>query len=307
MAVGLLFCQCSQSGQVTRIAVNATALQSGVKRLGINLGGVNYYDSGQMMKNLIFRNPGFEGEIYQSTIQCAAGTPTTCLDATGYSAWPAGFWNGASFQFFYGAAKGRGGTITNYTAAANGIGGTFTLSNSGVSPAAGDYLIVRKSVPGNAAAGWWVSQSGAGSVGTNTTDLPPATTGKQTVSLSAPGASDAAGIAAYFDSTTSNGISFNNLNGTFQLSFQAKGTGGSNSIGVSAARYGGGQTFLNQTVALTASWANYTLSFTAAETGTAPGAAGVKFFTVGADSLYLDNVSLVQTNSNPNNPTAFRD
>ncbi|MBV8730220.1 MAG: hypothetical protein JO336_10460, partial [Acidobacteriia bacterium] len=169
MAVGLLFCQCSQSGQVTRIAVSATALQSGVKRLGINLGGVNYYDSGQMMKNLIFRNPGFEGEIYQSTIQCAAGTPTTCLDATGYSAWPAGFWNGASFQFFYGAAKGRGGTITNYTAAANGIGGTFTLSNSGVSPAAGDYLIVRKSVPGNAAAGWWVSQSGAGSVGTNTT------------------------------------------------------------------------------------------------------------------------------------------
>src|SRR4051794_23427368 len=83
----------TQAQSATNIAVGATVLQPATRRLGINLGQDNYYDSGQLMKNLIFRNPGFEGEIYQSTIRCGGGTATSCTDENIYTAWPAGFWN----------------------------------------------------------------------------------------------------------------------------------------------------------------------------------------------------------------------
>src|SRR5450432_872732 len=83
-------------GQTT-IKVGNTELQGTVKRLGINLGGQTSYDSGQMVKNLLFNNPGFEGEIYHSIIRCISGTTTTCTDDNPYSGWPTGFWNGATF------------------------------------------------------------------------------------------------------------------------------------------------------------------------------------------------------------------
>ena len=51
----------SAGGGVTDIAVTNTVLQTGIKRLGINIGGQNFYDSGQMLRNLVFINPGFEG------------------------------------------------------------------------------------------------------------------------------------------------------------------------------------------------------------------------------------------------------
>src|ERR1700722_1787281 len=97
--------------QATNINVGTTLLQSPLKRLGINLGQQTSYDSGQMVKNLLFTNPGFEGEIYNSTIRCNTGTANTCVDENAFSAWPSGFWNGATFQVFYGSAQGRTGTI----------------------------------------------------------------------------------------------------------------------------------------------------------------------------------------------------
>src|SRR5438874_13242676 len=91
----------AQAQSATNIVVGSTVLQPATRRLGINLGQDNYYDSGQLMKNLIFRNPGFEGEIYQSTIRCAGGTATSCTDENIFTSLPAGFWNGASYQFFW--------------------------------------------------------------------------------------------------------------------------------------------------------------------------------------------------------------
>jgi alpha-L-arabinofuranosidase len=286
----------------TNIAIGSTVIQPGVKHLGINLATHNYWDSGQMMQNLVLENPGFEGEIYQSIIECASGTTTTCVDS-GYSSWPAGFWNGATFEFFYGAANGAAGTISNYTAAASGQGGTLTFASPiDVAPAKGDFVIVRQTVPGNAAAGWWTRTSGNGAITTNTTDLPPGTTGSQTIALSAPAANSSAHLDSYFDSMT--GRSFIQLDGSFQVSFLAKGTGGSNSVAVTVSRLGY-KTYLRHKVSLTNSWQTYTLTFGASETGSAVGTFDLDFATVGQDSFYLDDVSLQSTS--PAQPTAFRD
>ncbi len=276
-----------------------------MKRLGINLGTANFYDSGQTSKNLLQRNPGFEGQVWNSTIRCMSGTATSCVDEDQWSAWPAGFWSGATFEVFWGAAAGRTGTVTSSSAPGDGQGVTLEFDSYGVAPANGDYLIVRKTVPGNASGGWWPLTTGAGIIGDNLTDLPPGTLGKQTVYLSAPSNADTATLAGYFDSTA--GMTFLQLNGTYQLQFKAKGTGGSNQINVQVARAGVATTYLAQPVILTNGWDTYTLTFTASENGSAVGIAGVVFATVGADSFELDDVTLTGSSGDPTNTTAFRD
>ena len=295
----------SSPGQITDIAIGSSIVQPSVKRLGINLSEPTYYDAGQMTKNLVFRNPGFEGGIYNSIVRCESGSSTSCTDENTISSWPAGFWKGATFEIFYGAGSGRRGTVSAYTAA-NGktIGGKFTFSAPGPGPNKGDYMIVRLLAPGNATAGWWVKTSGAATIGANAADLPTGTAGLQTAAICAPTAKDAASLKAYFDSDA--GRSFVLLDGTFHLSFKAKGTGGANAIALSLQRIGLAS-YLSQTVSLTNAWATYSFSFTATEAGSALHAVELQFATVGEDSFLLDDVSLTQIDSDPLNTTAFRD
>jgi hypothetical protein len=294
----------SLPGQTTNIFIGTTPIQTSVKRMGINLGTLTNYDSGQTTQNLLMQNPGFEAQVWNSTVRCKSGTATTCVDENQYSAWPADFWAGATFEVFYGAAAGRTGTITTSAAPTAGNGITLNFNNSGVAPAQGDYLILRKNMPGGSTGGWWPTTSGNGVITDNLTDLPPGTLGKQTVSLSAPASSDSASIAGYFDSLA--GKTFVQLNGSYQLQFKAKATGGSNLINVSVARIGVAS-YLNQPVALSSNWNVYNFTFDASETGTAIGTVGVKFSTVGADSFDLDDVSLTRINGDPTNTTIFRD
>ena len=208
----------------TNIAISGTTLQPSVKRFGINLGNTNNYDSGQMLKNLIVGNPGFEGQIWNSTIMCSSGTTSSCTDYDQYSGWPAHFWAGATFQVFYGTAAGRTGIIADSTAAVSATQGmvlNFTDSK-GTAPASMDYMVIRKTFPGGASQGWQTTKYGNGTVGDNTSDLPPNSPGKQTVVLNAPTAQDFAQIQTSFDATPSR--SFLQLNGTYQIQFKAKGS-----------------------------------------------------------------------------------
>src|SRR5438128_2493493 len=70
---------------VTTIDVSSTVVTPSVKHMGINLGALNARDTGQIMKELVFQNPSFEGEIYQSVMRCASGTATSCTDDTPYT------------------------------------------------------------------------------------------------------------------------------------------------------------------------------------------------------------------------------
>ena len=100
-------------------------------------------------------------------------------------------------------------------------------------------------------------------------------------------------------------MSFVQLHGGYTVTFRAKGTGGSNLLTVSAARLmsNASENFLNQTVTLTPSWADYTLTFQAAETGQI-GPVQLNFSVSGA-SVLLDDVAFAET-SDSDNPTVFR-
>ena len=310
----------------TTINLNNTVLQSPVKRLGINLGAANFYDSGQILKNLIVSNPGFEGEIGQTMVMCSAGTATSCTDSESYAGWPADYWDGATYTVVYGTAAGRSGTITTSTSG-SGQDAVFNFSNSGVAPGAGDYMIVKKPNPPNfcnggpsscvpsAVEGWSYTLGGNGTVGTNTTDLPPGTLGTQSLVMTAPNGGDSATITYYFDSYI--GHTFLQLNGSYTLSFKAKTTiPGGSTMYVSLQRLSNtvaGPYVFDTAVPLTNQWQTFTYNFTANETGNAVGSVRLIFGTAiagqtqSANQVYLDDTSLVKQNTDPTNTTVFRD
>jgi hypothetical protein len=296
------------SGQTpTDIQVSGSVVQPSVNRLGINLGDQSFYDSGQMMKNLVFKNPGFEGLMYRVIFHCDAVTANTCTDDNQYNAQPTGYWKGASYRIMTGASAGTTGTITantNNNSTCAGCGPTLQFDQS-VNLAIGDYFSAEIYMPGSGDAGWWDDTGGGGTITTETTDISPESLGKQAILLSASTAGTSTSITQYFDSYSH--LSFEQLNGAFSVTFRAKGVGGNNQLNVNVMRIATGSTpYLNQTVTLTNTWQDYTLTFNANETGSALGTVQLVFGAAGS-SLELDDVSMQQTNSSASNPTAFQD
>src|SRR5271156_3552156 len=87
----------AQTATSTNIQITGTYVQPSVTRLGINLGDQTSYDSGQMLKNLVFGNSGFEGMKYRSVLNCVVVGANTCTDTNTYSHQPSGFWTGGTY------------------------------------------------------------------------------------------------------------------------------------------------------------------------------------------------------------------
>ena len=304
----------------TSIEVTDTVARAGVRRFGVGLAQHNYYDSAQMMKEMLFRNPGFEGLLYQSVVRVGpGGTSTSAIEDQTYGSWPTGFWAGGSFEVAWssGLAHGRTGTILNSVAPnranlPNDPGGstqgtTYLFATGGEIPANGDYLILHKAETGGtggaAAFGSWetVVSNGA-TVTSETGDLPIPTDGRQCVRLTALAASQQATVRGRFD--TAQG--FVRMDGDFRLAFRAKGLGGANRLQVLVQR-GSLDAYLDEPVTLTPGWADYSLPLHPHEGSDVSGSVVVSFSTAQPSEILLDDVSLRQTNSDPGNPTEFRD
>ena len=219
----------------TIISIEPTIIRSNVKHFGINLSGQSFYDSGQMLRNLAYRNPGFEGGIWRTVLQCKYVKDDSCADNDEWSFWPADFVKGATFEFIYGAAKGEKGVVasssTKTPSAHQGI--WINFGKLAVHPKVGDFYIIRKSMPGEADTGWWTSVQGSGVISTELKDISPESPGKQALRLEASSPSDSASITANID--TYNGRSFIQLKGLYTLTFRAKAIRGANRISFSLA------------------------------------------------------------------------
>ena len=298
----------SQTGAPTVITIGPETLRPDVKRLGINLSGQTYYDSGQMLRNLVSRNPGFEGETWQSILHCKRITSNSCTDDNNYTVWPAGFLNGAHFEIITGPGRGETGSVLSSTAAATpSYGSTLTLSPLKTPIHAGDFLVVRIDKPGRADAGWWIDAKGGASVSTEFHDLSPDTPGKQALRIDAGKAFQNATVNSYFDSLA--GHSFVQLHGTYRLTFRAKPLSTKRELSVHMDRLDtkhGLEGFFAKTLTLDPGWHNYTFDFPTAETGSSVGTVGLTF-SLHESSVLLDDVSLTPAAQSSQNPTAFRD
>jgi alpha-L-arabinofuranosidase len=304
---------------ITTINISPEPLHTHVKRLGINLSGQSFYDSGQMLRNLTFRNPGFEGETWQSILHCKSATPTTCTDENQYATWPAGFLDNARYELISGPNRGSSGTVAHSSASTPTQGVTLTLANPPKPPTSGDFILVRLDKPGTADAGWWINPQNGATVSTELNDLSPNTPGKQALRVDATGPNQSATVNSYFDSMQ--GHSFVQLHGHFTLTFRAKfieekglshpretrvGSSGTN-LEVKLERLDtthGLHTFFSKSIPLGPAWHDYTFDILADDLPNAVGTVGLTF-TVAQAEVLLDDVALTAAAA-PNNPTAFR-
>ena len=290
----------------TIINIGTTVQHSDVKRLGINISGQTYYDSAQMLRNVTFNNPGFEAELWQSVLTCTAVSGDTCTDGNGWSQWPADFLQGGAFQFIFGGAKGKTGTLVSMSKASGNGGAAAWYNFGGVKPSVGDIFIIKKTIPGNPAAGWWPALNGGATITAETTDLSPHTPGKQALAINANGSGKSANISSYFDSTA--GHSFLQMKGTYTLSFRAKSASGSRALTVGVGRLTsthGNVKYLNQQVALSNKWQDFTYTFNADEDGTYIGTAYLTF-SAADGTIYLDDATMTESAAS-SNTTPFRD
>ncbi len=285
----------------TVIDVSQTVLHENVIRLGMNLGGESYYDSQQILKNLISQNPGFEGRQWQSVLRCGRVTPDSCTDGANSGSWPEGFLDGGTFEVITGAAAGRTGAILHSTAAGNQTGTTIQIAPGGKPLADNDYIVVRNTATGHGTDGWSVYVNGA-TIATELKDLSPRSPGKQALRINASNPGAFAGIATFFD--TANGPSYVQLRGPYTIRFRAKGIGGNKAIRVKLSRitHNGDITLFDQNVILSGNWQDYSLNLTASEPASSVGSVSLAFSVGGCDVL-LDDVSLEEATSNG---TAFR-
>jgi hypothetical protein len=301
----------SAATDVTHLRITNDVILPRVTRLGVNLGEQNFYDSGQMLKNLLARNPEFAGMTYRSIFHCDVGRAGLCVDTRPGIQFPADFWNGASYEILEGAAVGQRGTVTS---AAPGAGGyVLTLGPGGTAIAAGDWIAIEKNAPDDAAAGWWPALNGGARLELEYADLPPGVPVRQALKIDAAGVGQSADLNAYFDSMA--GRSFVHLRGRYRLSFHARAlsgptTGsaaGASTIHVHVGRLVAGlRRYLDTDVHLTSAWAQYSEEFTANET-TLPAAAVETGFHVSGGSVLLSDVALEQVGGDAANHTAFRD
>ncbi|HEY0758185.1 MAG TPA: hypothetical protein VGD59_02900 [Acidisarcina sp.] len=290
----------------TSISVGTNVKLTNVKRLGINLGAQAFYDSELLLRNIMVRNPGFEGELWQSILHCKTVTATSCTDDDPYTAWPANFFADAKAEFVTGGATGATATVISSTAAnyATGIGSTLVFASApGGIVAPGDYVVVRMHVPGNAQAGWWTYGDGGATFSTEFKDLSPNSPGLQALRVDASGPNGFATLSSYADTCPQ---PFIQMNGHYTLSFRAKGVGGNNMVGISLNRNaaGGQSRFFNQTVSLGTSWQDYSYSFQGVD---APNGGGIALtFQLVGSAMLIDDVA-VTADAGSDNPTAYRD
>ena len=325
-AVLILGACAAATGQTVSLN-DSSIVHARTNRIGINIGSVDYWDNGQILKNLIGSiNPGFEPLINQQIwVLNAAGSTTTFTVPDTWDGVPPNYWAGGTFTVVStqsgGAELGCTGTIASNTGpnypvsgVTNWVAPAVTVSSRcSAAFSVGDIIIMSKSTfptPESwwesSTGGFWGSVGGGGQLLSDTADL-CATCGTQSLNMNAVVNGSYAAATWYFD-TSANVDMFVQMNGMYQITFWAKAASGSPALNISAQRYStGGFNCGAYTPSLTSAWQQYTLTCTASESaGTSPGTAVVSFRTTGG-SVYLDNVSFAKTSSAINNPTILRD
>jgi hypothetical protein len=307
---------------------DGSILQSNVSRIGINIGAIDYWDQGQILKNLIgSNNPGMEPlQNRQVWSLRAAGSTTTFTIPDVYDGVPPNYWTGGTFTVVEsqsgGAELGCTGTIASNTGPNYPVSGVITWVAPTITASApckaafndGDIVILSKSTFPTPESWWegskggtWGGVSGGGQLLSDTTDL-CATCGTQALTLNAAASGSRAAASWYFDGESADNA-FVLVNGTYQVSFWAKLVSGSPTLTISALRgTTGGFNCGSYAPKLTTAWAQYSWSCTATESAAnlVP-AAGQVGFNVTGGSIDLDNVSFEKVSGNASNTTVLRD
>ena len=309
----------------TTVTIPNTVKTSGIDRPGINLGGVAYYGSQQLLKSLNYASGGYmPGQYFATTFSCSSGgtqsTTNWYNSITSASGFPANFWAGATFVAIN-ASNGTSygsGTITASTSNVSS-GANFTLSpaiSSACSSSNNDVLIVRLDAQNTLEPPNFLLRVCSGATW-DTSDTSPSST-NTIQSLEMP---TGCTLTYYFDATMANStntngygsstVNFINLNGSYNATFKAKCAVSGCSLNFALNRIGGttfvASTTVNPSYSATpgAGWTTYNYPFTGSETGSQSSTINYAFTCTG--TCLIQDADVVEGSTLAGNTTVFRD
>ena len=133
-----------------KVQLTDAILHSSVTAPGINLGTINYYNDGQILKNMAgYINPGFEPALTQQIqVITKNGSTTSWTDPNQWNGPGRNFWAGATFTVTHsqsGATTGCSGTIAGNTGPNAAYATAFSISNGVVTiTAPNDFVAGQK-------------------------------------------------------------------------------------------------------------------------------------------------------------------
>ncbi|HTW79622.1 MAG TPA: Ig-like domain repeat protein, partial [Terracidiphilus sp.] len=290
------------------------------ERIGLNLGAINYYDTGQVLRNLVGSlNPGFEPLISQQIwVLDASGTTTSFTIPSIYYAGPENYWTGGTLTVV--ASQSRGAELGCTSTILTSGGADYpnepmvTLAAPCAAPLAAGDVVVLRNVASPTPESWWESGDGGfsptssngGKLTSDTTDL-CSSCGAQALQMDATASGSTAAATWYFDAAPTENV-FVLMNGTFEISFWAKAASQSPTMTVTAQRFSTADFSCGPyTVTPGNAWTQYTYDCTASEqAGTVVPAIAYLSISVTGGAVDLDNLSF-QKAQDDQNPTVLRD
>lgn len=282
-AMGALEYQALPAGTATDV-LTTTATANTYHRLGINVGGVVNYGTGNQLKSLFGQQGGYmAGGYYQTRFYCNAGgtnDTTHWYNAASLTpnGWPLNFWQNAAYRAVTstGVLMGTGTIAASSANASTGIQFTLgTALTAGCSSANQDVLVVSQLAPPSVTPATFYAKTSTTVPGTavwGVGDVPLASPNRQESMYLQPSTQ----LKMFADGATANTNpnstiattkwSWNNLNGTYTEQVWLKCNVAGCTVPIVFGRLGG-TTYVNTTVSPTTSWALYTNTFTATETG----------------------------------------
>jgi len=314
-------------GQTTATLANTQVAT--VDRIGVNMGDITNYGTGQLLKNLAYAAGGdIPGQISRPVFKCTTGgtNSTTSWYNSTSSTYPASYFVGATFNALNatsGTSYGTG-TITASTIGTSGV--TFTLSpaiSNACSPSAGDMLLVTLLTVPASENNPQSFYNGAGSICNgavyDTADTSPSSS-NTTQSLQLP---DSCTWIMYLDAVSSNLTNTNstlaatqvpwlNVNGTYAPTFKAKCKTVGCSLTVTISRIGG-TPFLSTTVSPTynasngVGWTTYSYTCTTACAETGAQTSSIRYIFTSTGTVDIQDAQFNEGSTLSGNTTPFRD
>jgi len=125
-----------------------------LRRIGVNLGSRTVWGAEQLMANVL-RNPGLEAAWDGALIVVARTGGVVVEDDNRWTARPAGFWAGATFDVLSGPAAGQRGRVLDNRRASEQHADRLTLSPMPAALRPGDVLSVQGPQDHTPAPLWW--------------------------------------------------------------------------------------------------------------------------------------------------------
>ena len=293
----------------TVIQISDEVVQANVKRMGINVGSQTTYGAAQFLKNIV-PNPGLEAGEFGMVFHTEETANTQRIQADFWNInWgrlnhPVGFWDGARYEWLFGAAAGQSGTVSTFNHEQDLY--TFYLSAAAALPAPNDILMVHTQVPGFYSA---ISDYNRAAPG----DIRPGSLGQQSLQL-LPHPNYSPSYQMVFDTLARDSDPSAGklmvVEGEWTFKVWAKAAAPDQTLRVLFRRVGEAD-LLDQEIRLTTDWQPYEINFSVPVGLDSRQAATVGALELGLyidaweNEMWIDDIELYKANQN--NPTVFTD